>query len=187
MTEEPLHEQMARYDALDEQAREAAREREALGAEIGERLAEAISGAITEQGASVESVERSRDGHRHRFEARLDRAALVAAVLEKLPDGFVVSHVNGDGSLSVEWTGRRETPAKRGHGAVLKAVVAEEMVTDADGLVESVPTRERVLARAMELGIDEGDAADRLARLETLNVVDVTDDGVYPDENFSRL
>ncbi len=36
-----------------------------------------------------------------------------------------------------------------------------------------VPSRDRVLARAVELGVDEEDAADRLSRLAT------TDDGGY--------
>jgi hypothetical protein len=59
-------------------------------------------------------------------------------------------------------------------------------VLDADGLIESVPTRERVLSRAVELGLDEADATDRLSRLATLDVVDLAEGSVYPDENFSR-
>lgn len=145
-----------------------------------------IAAAVEDEGATVEAVGTSNDGRQHRFEARLDRAALVAAITEGLPEGFVVEHVNEDGSLSVEWTGERETPAKRDHGAVLKAIVAEEMVTDEDGLVESVPTRERVLERAVELGLDEGDATGRLQRLEALNVVEVSDGEVLPGKNFSR-
>ncbi|MFC7140106.1 hypothetical protein ACFQMA_09700 [Halosimplex aquaticum] len=186
MTDDPLHERMAEYETAAEEAAERARERDDIARDVGDRLAEEIAEAVAEAGVNVEHTERSRDGHRHRFTARLDRAALVAALTESLPGGFVVSHVNEDGSLSVEWTGDRKTPSKREHGAVLKAIVAEETVTDDDGLIESVPTRERVLARAVELGVDEGDAADRLDRLATLDVVDIADGRVYPDENFSR-
>lgn len=87
-------------------------------------------------------TEQSPDGHRYRFKARFDRAALFAALTETLPDGFVVSHVNTDGTLSVEWTDQDRTNSKREHGAVLRAIIAEEVVVDDDSLIESVPTRE---------------------------------------------
>lgn len=186
MGEESLYEEMNRYDALAEQVTETARERDAVARTVKRRLAGVIADAVTEEGTNVEAVGQTNDGHEYRFEARLDRAALVAAVTEGLPDGFVVEHVNEDGSLSVEWTGERETPAKRDHGAVLKAIVAEEMETDEDGLVESAPSRDRVLARAVELGIDESDADGRLQRLEALNVVEHSDGEVFPGKNFSR-
>jgi hypothetical protein len=86
----------------------------------------------------------------------------------------------------VDWTGDGTTPSKREHGAIVKAIIAEETETDSDGFIQSVPSRNRVLARAVKLGVDEGDAADRLSRLATLDVVDITDEGVYPDKNFSR-
>jgi len=187
MGEESLHEEMKRYDVLAEEVTETARERDAVARTVKTRLAAVVADAIEDEGANVEAVDQSRDGHQHRFEARLDRAALVAAITEGLPDGFVVEHVNEDGSLSIEWTGDRATPTKRDHGAVLKAIVAEEMETDEDGLVESAPTRERVLARAVELGIDEGDADGRLSRLETLNVIEHSDGEVFPGRNFSRF
>ncbi|WP_336336524.1 hypothetical protein [Haloarcula brevis] len=186
MAEESAHEQMERHAALTEELADVSAERDAVAATVQDRLADAIGAAIAEAGASVGSRGQSRDGKRFRFEARLDRAALVAAATERLPDGFVVSHVNDDGTLSVDWTGDSTTPSKREHGAILKAIVAEETVTDGDGFIESVPSRDRVLSRAVELGVDESDAADRLARLATLDVVDIADDGVYPDENFSR-
>ncbi|WP_123539325.1 hypothetical protein [Halosimplex salinum] len=187
MTDDPLHERMAEYETLAREAAERASERDEVGAAVGDRLAESISEAVTETGVNVEAVDRSGDGRRHRFTARLDRAALVAALTESLPSGFVVSHVNDDGSLSVEWTGERETPSKREHGAVLKAIVAEETTVDDDGLISAVPTRDRVIGRAVELGIEERDAEQRLARLERLDVVDIADGKVYPDENFSRI
>ena len=186
MADDPLHERMARYETLASEAAERARERDAVGDEVGERLADTIAEAVAETGVNVEATERSRNGRTHRFTARLDRAALVAALTDALPPGFVVSHVNEDGSLSVEWLGSEHTPSKREHGAVLKAIVAEAIVTDADGLIESVPSRTAVLDRAEELGIDREDAADRLSRLQTLDVVDIADGRVYPDTNFSR-
>lgn len=186
MCEKTLHEQMKQYDTLAEEASKTARKRENVAQTVQTRLADVVADAVTKEGANVEAVGRSNDGHQHRFEARLDRAALVAAVTEGLPDGFVVEHVNEDGSLSIEWTGERETPAKHDHRAVLKSIVAEEMETDEDGLVESAPSRNRVLARAVELGIDEDDADGRLQRLETLNVVEHSGGEVFLGKNFSR-
>ena len=187
MSEEALAEQMARYQTVAEEARDAARERDRIGRDLGQRLAAHVEEAIDEAGARVEAVERSADGETLRFEARLDRAAMVAALTETLPDGFVVSHVTADGSLTVEWTGSGRTPGKRERGAVLKAIIAEETDLDADGLITASPTRERVLDRAEELGVDRAEAADRLARLAQLDVVDVDDGTVYPDENFARF
>ncbi|WP_277541671.1 hypothetical protein [Haloarcula laminariae] len=186
MDEEPLHERMEAYETLASEAAEKARERDEAADEIGDRLAAAITEAVEREGANVVRSGQSKDGHRYRFTARLDRAALVAALTETLPDGFVVSHVNDDGTMSVEWTGSDRTPSKRERGAILKAIIAEEMELDGDGLIESVPTRERVLSRAVELGVEEDDAAARLSRLATLDVVDLADGHVYPDENFSR-
>ncbi|MHC3379014.1 hypothetical protein [Haloarcula sp. H-GB5] len=186
MTEEPAYEQMERHATLTDELIDLDAERDAVAASVQDRLADAVSEAIAEAGTNVGSLGQSKDGKRFRFEARLDRAALVAAVTEALPDGFIVSHVNEDGTLSVDWTGDSTTPSKREHGAILKAIIAEETETDSDGFIESVPSHDRVLARAVELGIDEGDAADRLSRLATLDVVDITDEGIYPDENFSR-
>jgi hypothetical protein len=184
--DEPLHEQMETYERLASDAAEAARERDETAGKIGDRLADAITAAVEREGANVVQSGQSGDGQRYRFTARLDRAALVAALTETLPDGFVVSHVNDDGTMSVEWTGSGRTPSKRERGAILKAIIAEEMVLDSDGLIESVPTRERVLARAAELGVAEDEAAARLSRLATLDVVDLAEGYVYPDENFSR-
>lgn len=171
MGEDSLHRQIERYEELAAQVSETAQERD----------------AVTKQGANVEAVGESTNGHEYRFEARLDRAALVAAVSEQLPDGFVVEHVNEDGSLTIEWIGERDTPSKREHGAVLKAIVAEELVTDVDGLVESAPGRERVIERAVELGVAKADARARLDRLATLGVVDVSDGEVLPGRSFSRF
>ena len=88
---DPLHERMAEY----------------------ERLADAVSGAVTEDRVNIQPAGRSADGQRYRFAARLDRAALIAALTDALPARFGISHVNDDGSLSVEWTGKREAPSRR--------------------------------------------------------------------------
>ncbi|EMA68005.1 hypothetical protein C462_15075 [Halorubrum distributum JCM 13916] len=144
MDDTPLHERMKAYEASAREAARAGKKRDRIAANVGKRLAAAVTDAVEQDGANVKVTGQSGDGHRYRFTARLDRAALVATLTETLPDGFVVSHVNDDGSLSIEWTGADRTPSKRQHGAVLKAIVAEEMVLDDDGLVESVPTRDRV-------------------------------------------
>lgn len=185
MTEDSLHKQMQHYEQLATQVTETARKRDAVASSVQARLAETLTEAVTEQSATVEAVEQSEDGHRHRFQARLDRAALVAAVAERLPDGFVVSRINQDGTMSIEWTGTRETPTKRNHDAVLKAIISEEVTIDSDGLISEVPTHQRVLDRATALEIDEEAAANRLDRLARLEVIDIDDGHVYPDENFS--
>lgn len=187
MPTDSLPERMERYESVAVDAAERARERDDLAHTIGSQLADHVEGAVAEAGANVETVAHAADGHQFRLEARLDRAGLVAALTDALPGGFVVSHVNDDGSLSIEWTGGGRTPGKRERGAILKAIVAEETTTDRDGLIETVPTEERVLDRAEELGLERSEAADRLARLATLDVLDVADGHVYPDENFSRI
>lgn len=186
MGEDTLTDKMERYEQLSEEVTALTEERDQTAATVGDRLAESIATAVERTGTAVEPTERSADGRRFRFAARLDLAALVAAVTETLPDGFVVSHVNSDGTLSVEWTGTDRTPSKREHGAVLKAIIAEEMQIDEDGLIESVPTRGRVVSRAVELGLSESDAESRLDRLAMLNVVDIEGGHVYPDDEFSR-
>ncbi len=187
MADESLAEQMARYETAVENAREAKRERERAARDIDRQLATHVEDAITEEGTTVEAVHRSVDGDTVRFEARLDRAAMVAALTETLPGGFVVSHLNEDGSLSIEWTGEGRTPGRRERGAVLKAIIAEETELDGDGLITASPSHDQVLDRAVELGIDRDDAAARLARLAELDVIDIADGTVYPDDNFSRL
>jgi hypothetical protein len=66
---------MHHYDALAEEVRETARERDAVARTVETRLADVVAEAITETGANVEAVEQSKAGHQYRFEARLDRAA----------------------------------------------------------------------------------------------------------------
>ena len=154
MTEEPAHERIERHATLTDELADLGAERDAVAASVQDRLADAVSEAIAKAGTNVGSPGQSTDSKRFRFEARLDRAVLVAAVTEALPDGFVLSHLNDDGTLSVDWTGDSTTPSKREHGTSLKAIIAEETSTDSDGFIESVPSRDRVLARAVELSID---------------------------------
>jgi hypothetical protein len=178
---------MERFRSLTADIDDATAERDAIATDIGAELADHIEDAVADHGASLTAVDRSdRDG-RFRFEARLDRAAVVAALTDSLPEGFVVSHLNDDGSLSVEWTGSGRTPTGRNHDAVLKAIVAEETTIDEDGFITSVPSRDRVLDRAAEFGVPREQATDRMDRLVRLDMVDVDDGLVYPDENFSRV
>lgn len=184
---EPLSEQMDRFETVASEAADTARERDELANRIGAQLADHVETAIEEGGTNVEAVAQSASNGTFRFEARLDRAAMVAALTESLPAGFAVSHVNTDGSLSIEWTGTGRTPTKRDRDAILKAIIAEETVSDSDGLIESVPTRDDVLNRAEKLGVSRDIATERLDRLVTLDMLDIDDGYIYPDTNFSRI
>ncbi|WP_336001533.1 hypothetical protein [Halorientalis halophila] len=187
MSDQSSHELMESYvDLAAEEARYRRAKADVLE-DVGDRLAEGVEDAVDEAGVNVEVVHTSKDGSLQTLAARLDSAALVAALNDHLPDGFVVEHVNDDGTLTVQWEERETVRDRRHDGAVLKAIVAEETVLDADGLVDEVPTRERVLSRAVELGVPEEAAADRLARLADLDVVDLSDGKVYPDSNFSKF
>jgi len=182
----PAHERMGTYAELAEAERSARRRKAAVLDAVGTDLAAAVESAADEAGVTVEATDTARDGTRQTLRARLDRAALVAAAAEHLPDGFVVQHVNDDGTLTVQWDERSSVPDSRHHAALLKAIVAEETEIDEDGLIAGVPTRATVLARAVELGVPEDAAETGLARLERLDVVDVDDGRVYPDSNFSK-
>jgi hypothetical protein len=180
-------ERIEQFETATKEATEAVRERERTAEEAGEQLATLVADAVSSEGTNVEAVANSTEPPRFRFEARLDRAAMVATLTDALPAGFVVSHVNQDGSLSIEWTGSNRTPTGREHDAVLKAIIAEETVTEDDGLISSVPTRSDVLARAETLNIPREAASNRLERLSRLNMVDISDGEVYPGKNFSRV
>ncbi|WP_136717631.1 hypothetical protein [Halorientalis salina] len=183
---ETTHERMQRYEVLDDKEREFRRQKRTVLDDVGEELADTVETAAAETGVAVEVDDRSRDGTQQTLRARLDRAALVAAVTEELPDGFVVEHVNDDGSLTIQWDERDRTSEGRRAAAVLKAIVAETTETDSDGFFVSVPTRQAVLTRAAELGIDKDLAERRLAHLADLDVIDVADGEIYPDSNFSK-
>lgn len=184
---DPLAEQMQRFKTVAGEVTERIRTRERLASEIGEQLTEHVERAIAETGAGVEAVDHSETDDTFRFEARLDRAAMVAALTETLPEGFEIAQLNADGSLSIEWVGDGRSGTASDHDAILKAIIGEETETDSDGLIESVPTRDRVLERAAKLGVSNEAARKRLDRLVTLDIIDIDGESVYPDTNFSRL
>ena len=186
MDESP-HERMEEYEQLAEQEREKrAAKRTELDA-VSDALTSAVEDAIDDAGASVTVTETSNDGTQQTLRARLDRAALVATVSEKLPDSFGIRRLENDGSLTIEWDRQGDHSRKRRSQAILKAIVNEELETDSDDLIVSAPSRERVVERAAELGIPESRAEDRLDRLVDLDVVDIEAGQVYPGGNFSQF
>lgn len=187
MSEESTHERMQRYEVLADKEREFRKQKATVLDDVGAELTDAVEQAVEETGVAVEVDSASEDGVHQTLRARLDRAALVAAATANLPDGFVVEHVNDDGTLTVQWDEREGVSEGRRAAAVLKAIVAEETTADKDGLIVEVPTREDVVTRAVALGIDEALAERRLAHLSDLDVVDVVDGAVYPDSNFSKF
>lgn len=174
------HERMERYEALAEQEREYRAEKRSVLDDIGTELAEVIEAATERTGTNVEVAATSSNGRTQRFVARLDRAALVAEVCDTLPDGFTVKDVNDDGSLSVEWS-RRETSPEQRASAILMAIVSEQLVTDADDLIVSAPSRSAVLDRATELDVPRELAEARLERLADLGRVEIEAGQVFPD------
>jgi hypothetical protein len=186
VADESPHDRMEAYVELAAEERASSRRKDAVLDAVGDDLAAAVAAAAEDAGVTVEVTGTSRDGTQQTLRARLDRAALVAAAAERLPDGFVVQHVNDDGTLTVQWDERASVPDSRHHAALLKAIVAEETAFDEDGLIAGVPTRAAVLARAVELGVPEDAAETGLARLERLDMVDIDDGRVYPDSNFSK-
>lgn len=181
------HDQMERYEALAEQEREYRAEKDSLLEAVGDDLTAAVEAAIDRAGATVEVDSTANDGTTQTLRARLDRAALVAAVSEELPAGFAVKRIHTDGTLTVEWDRRDDpSPGQRAQ-IILKAIVREEIATDADELVTDVPSTERVIERAVELGVDRERAQNRLTRLESFDIVDIDDEQVFPGKNFSDI
>jgi hypothetical protein len=181
-----LPEKMDTFQTVTSEAAQAKRRQQSLGTEIGRELATHVEAAVADTGTTVEAVDRSPADERFRFEARLDRAAMLATLADALPDGFALAGTNGDGSLTIEWTGSDREPTKRNADVILKAVIDEGVETDADGLITAVPTREDVRSRVETLGVDGEIAVERLDRLVRLDMVDIDDGSVYPDTNFSR-
>lgn len=184
---ESSHEQMQRYEELATRQQEYGnRKREVLDS-VGEELSAALERAIGQTGANVVVEATASSGTTQTLGVRLDRAALIACVCDELPDGFTIDSLNDDGTLTVEWSRRTDQSKQQRAGTILKAIIAEEVTTDTDNLIESVPSRERVLDRAREFDIDETMASQRLERLQTLDIVDVENESVYPGSNFSRI
>lgn len=185
--DESSQDRMERYESLAEQERQYRAEKESILESVGDDLTEAVEVAIEELGANVAVESTSGDGTTQTLTPRLDRAALIARILDELPPGFTVKTVNGDGTITVEWNRREEHSPEQRASTILKAIVSEHVETGADELITSVPTREAVIQRARELDVPEDLAADRLARLETLDVVDIDGGEVFPGSNFSKL
>lgn len=179
---ESAHERMKQYESLADQEREYRGKKRSIHKDVSDDLSEIIEDAITEAGANVEVESTSTDGSTLSFGARLDRAALVAAVSDSLPSGFQVKRVRDDGTLAIEWS-RRETSPEQRATAILQAIVNEELVTDADELIVSAPTESAVIDRAVELGVSQDLAGERLQRLDDVGMVDIEDGQVFPDSS----
>lgn len=180
---ESSHERMERYEKLAEKEREyRARKRDVLD-EVGDELAAVVERAVETTGANVAVELTSDSGKRQTLTARLDRAALVAAVADDLPDGFAVRGVDDDGSLTVEWARRKQSPGQRAM-VILEAIVEEEIVTDADEFIVSAPSRSHVVDRAEELGVATDLAGERLQRLDDLGRVDIEEGQVFPGSGY---
>lgn len=185
--DESSNDRMERYESLAEQERQYRTEKESVLDSVGDDLTEAVETATEEEGTNVAVESTSGDGTTQTLTARLDRAALVARILDELPPGFTLKTVNGDGTITVEWDRRNEHSPEQRAKAILKAIVSEELEIGADDLITSVPSREEVIQRATELDVPEDLAADRLARLETLDIVDIDNGKVFPGSNFSKI
>lgn len=185
--DETPHDQMKKYESLAEQERQYRAEKESVLDSVGDELTEAVETAIEVEGANVAVASTSGDGTTQTLTPRLDRATLVARILDELPPGFTVKHVNGDGTITVEWDRREGHSPEQRAKTILKAIVSDELEIGADDLITSVPSRKTVIQRAGELDVPEDLAADRLARLETLDIVDIDDGKVFPGSNFSNI
>lgn len=172
------HERMQRYEQLAEQEREYRAQKRTMLDDVGEELTAVVERAIATERANVTVESISSDGLTQRLKPTLDRASLVATVSEQLPPGFAIKNVNDDGTLSIEWA-RRETSAEQRAMVILQAIVAEETITDADELIVEAPTRAAVVERAVELGVDEDLAGERLQRLDDIGKVDIEEGQVF--------
>ncbi|WP_227739066.1 hypothetical protein [Halorientalis pallida] len=132
MNEQTTHELMESYAELAAEEAKYRRQRAGVLGTVSERLADGVADAVDEAGVDVEVAHTSAEGTHQTLRVRLERATLVAALNDHLPAGFVVEHVNEDGTLTVQRDEREAVRERRHHGAILKAIVAEETVTDGD-------------------------------------------------------
>ncbi len=179
---ETPHERMQQYESLAQKEREYRTQKRDVLDDVGDTLATVVENAVETNGANVTVESTSNDGKTQTVAARLDRAALVAAVADELPEGFSVKRVRDDGTLSIEWSRRKSSPEQRA-SAIIQAIVNEQLVTDSDELIISAPTREEVIDRASELGVGRDLAGDRLQRLDDIGLVDIEDGQVFPDSS----
>lgn len=178
--DESAHERMQRYESLAETERQYRGEKRTVLEEVRSELAAVVEAAVEREGANVTVEATSNDGTVQTLIARLDRAALIARVADELPEGFTVKRVRDDGTLAIEWSRRGMSPEQRA-SAIIQAIVNEQLVTDADELIVSAPTRADVIDRAVELGVSRDLAGDRLQRLDDIGIVDIEDGQVFPD------
>jgi hypothetical protein len=180
------HERMETYETLAQQETEYRRQKRATLGSVSSDLTSAVERAIEETGTNVVVESTASNGTTQTLGVRFDRADLIAQIADELPAGFTVDSFE-DGTVTVEWTRRTDGSSQQRATAIIKAVVAEELTTDEDDLIESAPTRQTVIDRAMALDIPEELATQRLNRLRTLDILEVEDGYVYPGGNFSRM
>jgi hypothetical protein len=185
-SDETPHERMETYETLAQQETEYRRQKRATLGSVSSDLTSAVERAIEETGTNVVVESTASNGTTQRLGVRFDRADLIAQIADGLPAGFTVDSFE-DGTVTVEWTRRTDSSSQQRATAILKAIVAEELTTDEDDLIESAPTRQVVLDRATALDIPEELATQRLNRLRTLDILEVEDGYVYPGGNFSRM
>jgi len=164
---EGSHERMERCEALAEQEQAYGRQKRAVLDAVGEDLTSAVERALDAARANVVVESTGGTGTTQTLGVRLDRAALVARIADELPEGFGIDSLNDDGTITLEWRRRTDNSAQARADAVVKAIVAEETTTDADGLIESVPRRGRVVDRAVELDVSRELATQPASRRST--------------------
>lgn len=177
--EQSAHDRMARYEQLAEQERQYRAKKRNVLDQVGQELSAVVEAAIDSEGASAAVESTGDDGKRLTIGARLDRAALIAAVSDSLPDGFSIKGINDDGTLTIEWSRREQSPEQRAM-VILEAIVVEEIVTDADEFIIEAPSRSAVIERATALGVPSDLAGERLQRLDDLGKVDIEEGQVFP-------
>jgi hypothetical protein len=185
-SDETPHERMEAYETLAEQETEYRRQKRATLGSVSSDLTSAVERAIEETGTNVVVESTASNGTTQTLGVRFDRADLIAQIADELPAGFTVDSFE-DGTVTVEWTRRTDGSSQQRATAIIKAVVAEELTTDEDDLIESAPTRQAVLDRATAFDIPEELATQRLNRLRTLDILEVEEGYVYPGGNFSRM
>jgi hypothetical protein len=185
--DETAHERMEQYEKLADREKEYRNRKRTTLDSVSEELTSAVETAIETTGTNVVVESTGSNGATQTLGVRFDRADLIATVADELPAGFTIDSFDDDGTLTVEWNRRTENSAQQRATTILKAIVAEELTTDEDDLIESAPTRQEVLDRAAEFNVPEELATQRLDRLRTLDILYLDDGYVYPGGNFSRM
>lgn len=185
-SDKTARERMERYEKLAERETEYRTRKRATLDSVSADLTSAVETAMEETGANVVVESTGSNGGTQTLGVRFDRADLIAGIADELPAGFTVDSFD-DGTVTVEWTRRTDNSPQQRATTIIRAIVAEELTTDEDDLIESAPTRQEVLDRAGEFDISEELATQRLNRLRTLDILYLDDGYVYPGGNFSRM